>query len=53
MQQGAHPKVTYACLEERHFSDNVVITQPYEHLGHAALRWLQENQESCDVLQVR
>lgn len=52
MQQALHPRVTYACLADRHFSDDVVMTQPYEQLSHAALSWLLENQQRCDVLQV-
>lgn len=52
MQGALHPRVTYACLEERHFEPFVVTTQPYEQLSHAALAWLKENQHECQVLQV-
>lgn len=52
MQGALHPRVTYACLEERHFDPFVVTTQPYEQLSHAALAWLKENQHECQVLQV-
>jgi len=52
MQGALHPRVTYACLEERHFDPFVVTTQPYEQLSHATLAWLKENQHECQVLQV-
>lgn len=52
MQGALHPRVTYACLEERHFEPFVVTTQPYEQLSHATLAWLKENQHECQVLQV-
>ena len=39
MQGALHPRVTYACLEERHFEPFVVTTQPYEQAQprHACL----------------
>ena len=52
MQSKLHPRINYACLEPHHFQPFVVITQPYEQLSHAALKWLRENEDICDVVQV-
>ena len=53
-QQGKlNPRAAYACFDDRHFEPFVVTTQPYESLSHATLEWLKENQDQCDVLQVR
>ena len=52
-QSKLNPRADYACFEDRHFTPFVVTTQPYEPLSHATLEWLKENQDKCDVLQVR
>ena len=52
-QSKLNPRADYACFEEYHFQPMVVTTQPYEPLSHATLEWLKENQDKCDVLQVR
>lgn len=52
-QSHLNPRATYACFDDRHFEPFVVTTQPYEGLSHATLAWLIENQDQCDVLQVK
>lgn len=42
--------IQFDCLEPRHFQPEVIETYPYEQLSHAALAWLVENADRCDVV---
>lgn len=41
---------TFTCLEERHFLPKIIETHPYASLAQAALNWLQEHQNECDLV---